>query len=80
MVEELKLMHRDVKPSNMLINREGRVKLCDYGISGVAESQPMNKTIQAGCKPYMAVRSSVSHIMCTEICVRHKIILEAPLK
>uniref|UniRef100_A0A0N4Z3L4 mitogen-activated protein kinase kinase n=1 Tax=Parastrongyloides trichosuri TaxID=131310 RepID=A0A0N4Z3L4_PARTI len=27
-------MHRDVKPSNMLINYDGIVKLCDFGISG----------------------------------------------
>lgn len=30
----LKVIHRDVKPSNILINRQGQVKICDFGISG----------------------------------------------
>lgn len=30
----LKVIHRDVKPSNILINRRGQVKMCDFGISG----------------------------------------------
>eukprot|EP00795_Rhopilema_esculentum_P005980 gene5980-11343_t len=29
----LKVMHRDVKPSNMLVNTDGKVKLCDFGVS-----------------------------------------------
>lgn len=31
---QLKVIHRDVKPSNILINRLGEVKMCDFGISG----------------------------------------------
>ncbi|CAH1796439.1 unnamed protein product [Owenia fusiformis] len=29
----LKVMHRDVKPSNILVNTAGHVKLCDFGVS-----------------------------------------------
>lgn len=50
----LKVIHRDVKPSNILINREGQVKMCDFGISGYLVDS-VAKTIDAGCKPYMAV-------------------------
>jgi serine/threonine protein kinase len=30
----LHVIHRDVKPSNILLSKEGRVKMCDFGISG----------------------------------------------
>ena len=52
--EELSVIHRDVKPSNMLIKRNGEVKICDFGISGNLVDS-VAKTIDAGCKPYMGV-------------------------
>jgi mitogen-activated protein kinase kinase 3 len=51
---QLKVIHRDVKPSNILINRRGEVKICDFGISGYLVDS-IAKTVDAGCKPYMAV-------------------------
>ncbi|XP_006819966.1 dual specificity mitogen-activated protein kinase kinase 3-like, partial [Saccoglossus kowalevskii] len=50
---QLKVIHRDVKPSNVLIDRAGHVKMCDFGISGHLEDS-VAKTMDAGCKPYMA--------------------------
>ncbi|XP_058063976.1 dual specificity mitogen-activated protein kinase kinase 6 [Anopheles bellator] len=50
---ELRVIHRDVKPSNVLMNRYGQVKMCDFGISGYLVDS-VAKTIDAGCKPYMA--------------------------
>ncbi|XP_019880941.1 dual specificity mitogen-activated protein kinase kinase 6 [Aethina tumida] len=50
---QLRVIHRDVKPSNILINRKGEVKMCDFGISGYLVDS-VAKTIDAGCKPYMA--------------------------
>uniref|UniRef100_A0A6M2DWV1 mitogen-activated protein kinase kinase n=1 Tax=Xenopsylla cheopis TaxID=163159 RepID=A0A6M2DWV1_XENCH len=49
----LRVIHRDVKPSNILINRKGDVKICDFGISGYLVDS-IAKTVDAGCKPYMA--------------------------
>ncbi|XP_072015628.1 dual specificity mitogen-activated protein kinase kinase 7-like isoform X2 [Amphiura filiformis] len=47
------LMHRDVKPSNMLLDEKGTVKLCDFGISGrLVDSKA--RTRSAGCAAYMA--------------------------
>lgn len=50
---QLRVIHRDVKPSNILINTKGEVKMCDFGISGYLVDS-VAKTIDAGCKPYMA--------------------------
>ncbi|XP_054938274.1 dual specificity mitogen-activated protein kinase kinase 3 isoform X1 [Physeter macrocephalus] len=50
---KLSVIHRDVKPSNVLINKEGHVKMCDFGISGYLVDS-VAKTMDAGCKPYMA--------------------------
>ncbi|KAG5452666.1 Dual specificity mitogen-activated protein kinase kinase 4 [Clonorchis sinensis] len=50
---ELKVIHRDVKPSNILIDRKGNIKLCDFGISGELVDS-IAKSHDVGCKPYMA--------------------------
>jgi len=47
------VIHRDVKPSNILLDERGRIKLCDFGISGrLVDSKA--KTRSAGCTAYMS--------------------------
>lgn len=48
------ILFADVKPSNMLLDEKGTVKLCDFGISGrLVDSKA--RTRVAGCTAYMAV-------------------------
>jgi mitogen-activated protein kinase kinase len=45
--------YADVKPTNVLVNKRGQVKLCDFGVSG-----ELNKSLaktNIGCQSYMAV-------------------------
>ncbi|KAI8896127.1 kinase-like domain-containing protein [Globomyces pollinis-pini] len=48
----LNVIHRDVKPTNVLANTQGQIKICDFGVSGQLV-QSMAKT-NVGCQPYMA--------------------------
>ncbi len=42
----------DVKPTNILVNKKGDVKLCDFGVSGQLEKSLAKTNI--GCQSYMA--------------------------
>lgn len=53
------VIHRDVKPSNILLDERGQIKLCDFGISGrLVDSKA--KTRSAGCAAYMAVSGATA--------------------
>lgn len=52
----------DIKPSNILMDRQGNIKLCDFGISGQLVDS-IAKTRDAGCRPYMAVCKRQLHLL-----------------
>ncbi|GMR60294.1 hypothetical protein PMAYCL1PPCAC_30489 [Pristionchus mayeri] len=51
--DQLNIIHRDVKPSNIVMDQHGAVKLVDFGIAGQLVDS-IAKTEDVGCKPYMA--------------------------
>ncbi|CAG8517022.1 4583_t:CDS:2 [Paraglomus brasilianum] len=52
MKDVLNKIHRDVKPTNVLANMKGEIKLCDFGVSGQLIRSLARTNV--GCQSYMA--------------------------
>ncbi|CAG0891624.1 unnamed protein product [Darwinula stevensoni] len=51
--EKHQIIHRDVKPSNILVNSRGEIKICDFGVSGQLIDSMANSFV--GTRSYMSV-------------------------
>lgn len=60
MREKHAIIHRDVKPSNILVNSGGEIKICDFGVSGQLIDSMANSFV--GTRSYMSVRINTSFI------------------
>ena len=43
-IHELGLVHRDIKPGNLMITQNGKVKITDFGIAKAAAAVPLTRT------------------------------------
>ncbi|KAJ4821588.1 Protein kinase superfamily protein [Rhynchospora pubera] len=53
-IHRMKIVHRDLKSANCLVNKHWTVKICDFGLSRVMTGGPMSDSSSAGTPEWMA--------------------------
>ncbi|XP_073150820.1 serine/threonine-protein kinase EDR1-like isoform X2 [Henckelia pumila] len=53
-IHRMKIIHRDLKSANCLVNKHWTVKICDFGLSKIMIDAPMKDSSSAGTPEWMA--------------------------
>lgn len=53
-IHRMKIVHRDLKSANCLVNKHWTVKICDFGLSRIMTDSPVGDTSSAGTPEWMA--------------------------
>ncbi|KAL3509135.1 hypothetical protein ACH5RR_028536, partial [Cinchona calisaya] len=53
-IHRMKIVHRDLKSANCLVNKHWTVKICDFGLSRIMIDSPMRDSSAAGTPEWMA--------------------------
>lgn len=53
-IHRMKIIHRDLKSANCLVNKHWTVKICDFGLSRIMTNGPMTDSSSAGTPEWMA--------------------------
>lgn len=53
-IHRMKIVHRDLKSANCLVNKHWTVKICDFGLSRMMINSPMRDSSSAGTPEWMA--------------------------
>ncbi|KAK4398135.1 putative serine/threonine-protein kinase SIS8 [Sesamum angolense] len=53
-IHRMKIIHRDLKSANCLVNKHWTVKICDFGLSRIMTDAPIKDSSSAGTPEWMA--------------------------
>ncbi|XP_073298665.1 probable serine/threonine-protein kinase SIS8 isoform X1 [Primulina huaijiensis] len=53
-IHRMKIIHRDLKSANCLVNKHWTVKICDFGLSKIMTDAPIKDSSSAGTPEWMA--------------------------
>uniref|UniRef100_A0A6B2L9D5 Protein kinase domain-containing protein n=1 Tax=Arcella intermedia TaxID=1963864 RepID=A0A6B2L9D5_9EUKA len=53
-LHERNIIHRDIKAGNILFNREGKIRIADFGVSAILSTNDEKRTTMAGTWHWMA--------------------------
>lgn len=68
-IHSKKIVHRDVKTENMLLDKTRTVKIADFGVARLEASNPHDMTGETGTLGYMAPEVHSLYVLLSEFCI-----------